>query len=203
MKKYVDFNASRPRLPHSSDYADLVLQTAQEQNMTGYHLTVVYKSASTLEWANVSLKIFMSRFYHDVISSNWERDSYIERIKPFFFLDVPGSRQGSSRQYELNAVDSFHHHIIILMERDLAEKRMPKWFEDKDEFELGELNRTTPARNHMLQPLQTLDDIQRCAGYAAKSAWRLNAKFEDAYLLPRDDTLLPRPVMLPQRASLN
>src|SRR4051812_16259462 len=68
MKRIAEFQSSRPRLPHSSDYADLVLQTAQEQNMTGYHLTVVYKSASTLEWANVSLKSFMGKFYHHVIS---------------------------------------------------------------------------------------------------------------------------------------
>ena len=101
MKKYVDFNASRPRLPHSSHFADLVLQTAQKEKMTGYHLTVVYKSAPTLAWANVSLKKFMSRFYHHVISSNFDRKSYRDRIKPFYFLDVSGSRLGGTQPYEL------------------------------------------------------------------------------------------------------
>jgi hypothetical protein len=184
--------------PDSSDYAGLVCQVAQNNRMTGYHLTVVYKDAQSDTVANSALRTFMKKFYIYAIGNNHRR--HIKSIKSFCFMDVPGSRQGWTSRFEItSAQGNLHHHIILLVE-GAAEKKMARWFAGAGPVEFRQLNQTTPSRNHMLQKLSTLDDIRRCAGYAAKSVRRLNTRFEDAYLLPSDTTLLPKPVMLPIRA---
>jgi hypothetical protein len=195
--KQPDFRSNRTA-PDSSDYACLVCQVAQNNQMTGYHLTVVYKGAQSDTVANSALRAFMKKFFIYTIGNNHRR--HIKSIKSFCFLDVPGSRQGWTSQFEItSAQGNLHHHIILLLE-GAAEKKMARWFADTGSVEFRRLNQTTPSRNHMLQKLPTLEDIRRCAGYAAKSVRRLDTCFEDAYLLPSDTTLLPKPVMLPIRA---
>jgi hypothetical protein len=157
-------------------------------------LSVVYKTAQSDAVAKSALRVFMKKFYIHAIGNNHRR--YIKSIRSFCFMDVPGSRRGWTSQFEIaSAQGNFHHHIILLME-GVAEKKMSRWFAEAENVEFRELNQTTPARNHMLQELATLDDIRRCAAYASKSVQRLNSRFEDAYLLPSDTTLLPKPVML-------